>query len=58
MSSETGTFVPAMVAYDVFLNGERIDTVFFRRGTSVADVWDKLVMHDMYDPDITVEEVK
>lgn len=49
---------PTMAAYDVMLNGERIDTVFFHKGTSVAEVWDKLVMHDMYDPEIVVEEVK
>ena len=58
MSSDMNNFVPALAAYDVFLNGERIDTVFFHKGTTVSDVWDKLVMHDMYDPNITVEEVK
>lgn len=58
MSSDMDNFVPALAAYDVFLNGERIDTVFFHAGTPVAEVWDKLVMHDMYDPDIVVEEVK
>ena len=58
MNSEMGGIMPTMAAYDVFLNGRRIDTVFFHKGTSVADVWDKLVMHDMYDPDITVEEVQ
>jgi hypothetical protein len=56
MNSNTGNYV--MAAYDVTLNGERIDTVFFHKGTAVAEVWDKLVMHDHYDPDIVVEEVQ
>lgn len=54
----SNNITPAMAAYDVLLNGERIDTVFFHKGTTIAEVWDKLVMHDMYDPDIVVEEVK
>lgn len=58
MMSSNDPMMPAMVGFDVFLNGKRIDTVFFRQGTSVAEVWDKLVMHDMYDPDIVVEEVR
>ncbi len=47
-----------MKAYDVMLNGARIDTVFFRQGMSEREVWDQLVNHDHYDPEIQVEEVK
>lgn len=49
---------PTMQAFDVMLNKRRIDTVFFRSGTSVKEVRDKLINHDMYDPDIVVEAVR
>jgi hypothetical protein len=58
MNSNTDGIMPTMAAFDVYLDGRRIDTVFFHKGTSIAEVWDRLVMHDMYDPDITVEEAK
>jgi hypothetical protein len=55
MSSEIN---PTMEAFDVMLNGHRIDTVFFRSGTSIEEVRVKLIKHDMYDPDIVVEAVR
>jgi hypothetical protein len=58
MNAEMGGVMPTMAAYDVFLNSQRIDTVFFQKGTSTAQVADQLIRHDMYDPDITVEEVR
>jgi len=54
----SGEINAAMEAFDVMLDGRRIDTVFFRSGMSAQEVRDKLVKHDMYDPDIVVEAVR
>jgi hypothetical protein len=43
-----------MKAFDVMLNGRRIDTVFFRADSTVKEVKDSLVEYSKYDPDIEV----
>lgn len=46
-----------MKAFDVMLNGRRIDTVFFRADSTVKEVRDSLVEYDRYDPEIVVQEL-
>jgi len=46
-----------MTAFDVFLNGVRIDTVFFN-STDTAEVQRCLIEYDHYDPDIQVQNVE
>lgn len=46
-----------MKAFDVLLNGKRIDTVFFRADSTVKEVKESLVEYSKYDPDITVLEL-
>lgn len=45
-------------AFNVYLNGENIDTVFYSSGTNVDadEVKRSLINHDGYDSGITVEE--
>lgn len=44
-------------AFDVMLNGRRIDTVFFRKGATAEQVRDELVNRRMYDSEISVVEL-
>jgi hypothetical protein len=50
-----------MKAFDVYLNGRKIDTVFHNdktyggKPTTSADVKEGLVNHDGYDPNIVVK---
>lgn len=44
-----------MIAYDVFLNGREIDTVFYSTQEPAADVRRSLINHDGYDPGIVVK---
>ena len=46
-----------MTAFDVFLNGVRIDTVFFS-STDTDEVRRCLIEYDHYDPDIQVKNVE
>jgi len=46
-----------MTAFDVFLNGVRIDTVFFN-SDDTDEVQRCLVEYDHYDPDIQVKNVE
>jgi hypothetical protein len=46
-----------MKAFDVMLNGKRVETVFFRADSTVQEVKQSLVEYDKYDPDIEVEEL-
>jgi hypothetical protein len=41
-------------AWNVYLNGKKIDTVFCSRGDSASDVRRSLINHDGYDAGITV----
>lgn len=43
-----------MGAWDVYLNGKLIDTVFFNRGCDRDYVRRSLIEHDGYDPNIVV----
>jgi hypothetical protein len=47
-------------AFNVYLNGKNIDTVFYSSGTSVDadEVKRSLINHDGYDSEITVREVR
>jgi hypothetical protein len=47
-----------MRAFDVMLNGERIDTVFFTADSTEDEVKRSLIEWDGYDPEITVEDVE
>lgn len=46
-----------MRAFDVYLNGKLIDTVFYSKNdkTTADEVRDSLVNHDGYDPAIKVK---
>ena len=47
----------AIRAFDVFLNGRKIDTIFYKMKTvTEAEVRDSLVNHDCYDSRIVVRE--
>lgn len=43
-----------MQAWNVYLNDKNIDTVFFAKSSTAADVRDALINHDGYDHQITV----
>ena len=43
-----------MKAWSVYLNGKKIDTVFFGNSVAQADVLLSLINHDGYDSMITV----
>jgi hypothetical protein len=47
-------------AFDVFLAGKEIDTVFYAKRDNITEgeVRDSLVNHDGYDSRIVVKEVK
>jgi hypothetical protein len=45
-------------AYDVFLNGKKIDTVFYSHAEPVDDVKRSLVNHDGYDYNIVVRKAR
>lgn len=47
-----------MRAFNVYLDGEQIDTIFYGNNTTLTedDVRDSLVFHDGYDYNIVVEE--
>lgn len=47
-----------MQAFNVYLNGKKIDTVFYSTGASVDrdEVRRSLIDHDGYDPAISVRE--
>ena len=45
-------------AFDVYLRGKQIDTVFFQTGIDVKYVYDSLVDHDGYNPEIVVKQRK
>jgi hypothetical protein len=48
-----------MQAYDVYLNGKCIDTVFFnKKGIDAEYVKSALINHDGYDDRIIVRKVK
>ena len=48
-----------MDAFDVFLLGKEIDTVFFIEGTvTPEEVKQSLINHDGYDPRIIVKRAK
>jgi hypothetical protein len=51
---------PRQKAFDVFLNGKEIDTVFYSAGANVdaEEVRRSLIDHDGYDGRITVRERK
>ena len=46
-----------MQAWDVYLNGEWEDTVYFLPTMGEGEVRQSLVNHDGYDPDIVVVKV-
>lgn len=48
--------VSPLVAYDVYLHGELIDTVFYQPSYSIGEIRDSLVNHDGYDPEIVVKK--
>ena len=56
----TATINNAHQAYDVFLRGKEIDTVFYSASLneSAEDVKRSLVNHDGYDPSIVVVKRK
>lgn len=47
-------FNPTYVAWDVYLHGQKIDTVFVSPKDDKKEVYDSLVNHDGYDPEIVV----
>lgn len=47
-----------MVGWNVYLNGKLIDTVFYDEFADANYVYDTLVMHDGYHPNITVKRQK
>jgi hypothetical protein len=42
------------IPYDVYLNEELIDTIWFDESYKLEEVWSSLVNHDGYDSDIVV----
>lgn len=44
-------------AFDVMLNGVRINTVFFRKGATAEQVRNELINRQMYDSAISVIEL-
>lgn len=47
-----------MKAYDVYLNGKHIDTVFWVDNSDADEVKHSLINHDGYDKRIIVKQVK
>lgn len=47
-----------MKAWDVWLNGRCIDTVFFDEDISADEVYRSLVNHDGYNPGIEVRRAR
>lgn len=45
-----------MKAWNVYLDGELIDIVFYNDDFDVEEVKQSLINHDGYDPSITVKE--
>lgn len=45
-----------MIAWDVYLNGEQIDTVFYNANCNEEYVQKSLIDHDGYDFRIVVEK--
>lgn len=43
-----------MIAYNVYLNGHIIDTVYFIEGFTESEIRHSLVCHDGYNPQILV----
>lgn len=42
-------------AWDVYLDGKHIDTIFYTTPVTEKEVLRSLIDHDGYDPNITVE---
>lgn len=45
-------------AYNVYLNGKLIDTVFYDKSFTAEEVRDSLISHDGYNPHIRVVRSK
>ena len=45
-----------MSTYNIYLNGKKINTVFYPEGTESSYVYDGLVNHDGYDQDIKIRK--
>lgn len=45
-------------AFTVYLRGREIDTVYFQTGIDARYVYDSLVNHDGYNPEIVVKQRK
>lgn len=45
-----------MQTWNVYLNSQLIDTVFFNKGINKDYVLDSLINHDNYDSEITVRK--
>lgn len=45
----------SMCVWDVFLNGKKINTVFYNNGISAEDVKKSLVEHDGFNTNIKVK---
>jgi hypothetical protein len=45
-----------MNAFDVYLNGKLIDTVFYAKSFTVSEVKESLINHDGYDQNIIVKK--
>jgi hypothetical protein len=45
-----------MQAFDVYLNGKLIDTVFYTKGFDAEEVKKSLIDHDGYDPEIEIKK--
>jgi hypothetical protein len=43
-----------MTAWYVYLNGKRIDTVFYDTGMTRSEVLESLINHDGYSPNIII----
>jgi hypothetical protein len=47
-----------MQAFDVYLNGKNIDTVFYTKGFTADEVRQSLINHDGYNLNIVVKKAK
>jgi len=45
-----------MRSWDVFLEGRKIDTVFYVNNVEAEEIKESLINHDNYNPDIEVKE--
>jgi hypothetical protein len=43
-----------MTAWHVYLNGKRIDTVFYESAMTRSEVLESLIKHDGYSPNIII----